>query len=85
MSLPVSAWEHNASLNVRDHEVPLTYNPLLLSLGISVYADLLVARQAALNYCWAIIFSLKFCLNVSELKNSTGMRAEAQYWDAIGD
>jgi hypothetical protein len=48
-SLPVSAWEDTASLNVGDHEVPLTHNPLLLSLGRAVYADLLVARQAALN------------------------------------
>jgi hypothetical protein len=46
---PVSAWEETESLNVGDHEGPLTYDPLLLSLGGSVYADLQVARQAALN------------------------------------
>jgi phosphoglycerate-specific signal transduction histidine kinase len=44
-----SAWEGSGSLYVGDHEVPLTYDPLLLSLGRAVYADLQVARQAALN------------------------------------
>ena len=44
-----SAWEGGGSLAVGNHGVPRFYDPLLLSLGRLVYADLQRARQAALN------------------------------------
>jgi hypothetical protein len=44
-----SAWERGGSLAVGNHGVPRFYDPLLLSLGRLVYADLQRARQAALN------------------------------------
>ena len=44
-----SAWEGVGSLAVGNHGVPNCYDPLLLSLGRSVYADLQRARRAALN------------------------------------
>jgi hypothetical protein len=44
-----SAWEGSGSLAIGNHGVPRFYDPLLLSLGRLVYADLQRARQAALN------------------------------------
>ncbi len=45
---PTPAWEYNGLFTVGDDGVQLSYDPLLLSLGRSVYADLQEARQAAL-------------------------------------
>jgi len=44
-----SMWEGGGSLAVGNHGVPERYDPLLLSLGRSVYADLQRARLSALN------------------------------------
>jgi hypothetical protein len=44
-----SALEGSGSLAIGNHGVPRFYDPLLLSLGRLVYADLQQARQAALN------------------------------------
>lgn len=44
-----SDWERPAWPAVGDRGVPLRYDPLLLQLGRSVYAELQEARQAALN------------------------------------
>ncbi len=46
---PAFDWERPAWPAVGDQGVPLRYDPLLLQLGRSVYADLQEARQAALN------------------------------------
>ena len=44
-----SSWEASGSFTVGNHGVPYDYDPVLLSLGRAVYADLQQARQAALN------------------------------------
>jgi hypothetical protein len=46
---PASAWEYTGLFTVGNHGIPSNYDPVLLSLGRSVYADLQQARQAALN------------------------------------
>lgn len=46
---PMVAWEKTGSETGNEQRFPRGYDPLLLSLGRSVYADLQEARQAALN------------------------------------
>jgi len=46
---PASGWQGSGLFRGDDHGAPATYDPLLLALGRSVYADLQRARQAALN------------------------------------
>jgi len=46
---PVSNWQGTGLFQDKNHGVPPGYDPLLLALGRSVYADLQQARQAALD------------------------------------
>lgn len=46
---PVSKWQGTGLFQDKNHGVPPGYDPLLLALGRSVYADLQQARQAALD------------------------------------
>jgi len=46
---PASHWQGNGLFKVANPDTPLTYDPLLLALGRSVYADLQLARQAVLD------------------------------------
>lgn len=46
---PVSKWQGTGLFQDKNHGVPPGYDPQLLALGRSVYADLQQARQAALD------------------------------------
>jgi len=46
---PVLTWRGSSLYQVEHHRVPSQYDPVLLVLGRSVYADLQRARQAALD------------------------------------
>jgi len=46
---PASVWDHPPVSEIGNRRVPQNYNPVLITMGRMVYADLQSARQAALN------------------------------------